>query len=226
MKKLTSILCAAALTAALIPTAFAAEPSNEVITDLHKFRIVADVNDIRPNDNVTRAEAVKMLCIAKGNDFWDGTETENSLFSDVPTTHWAAKYIEIGVNDEIINGYTDNTFKPENNVTNQELQKMIVCTLGYDIWCKAYGEYPKSYLYYSNLLQIPKGLTLNDEAYATRADAMQMIYNALDAPVLDTREYEYNEDRTTTTPIVKMCDGKDGNPLITYRKILSGEVEW
>jgi hypothetical protein len=165
-----------------------------------------------------------MLCIAEGNDLWDNTVMDNQVFDDVPVDYWAAKYIQIGVWDGIINGYEDNTFKPENNVTNQELQKMIVCTLGYDIWCKNYGTYPQAYLYYSKILGITKDLNLVNEDYAKRGDTMQMIYNALDAPILDVSVYLYDE-QGNKIPQVRLYDG--GNyPFVSYRMVLDGTVEW
>ncbi|MBO5179401.1 MAG: S-layer homology domain-containing protein [Clostridia bacterium] len=46
-------------------------------------------------------------------------------FSDT-TNHWAKEYIEWGSNEEIINGYYDNTFKPDENVKINEFLKMLV----------------------------------------------------------------------------------------------------
>ena len=46
-------------------------------------------------------------------------------FPDVPTTHWAYDYIEKLAKAEIIGGYADGTFGPEDNVTRQQAAKMI-----------------------------------------------------------------------------------------------------
>ncbi len=50
---------------------FASTLDDNVIEDLYNFKIIADKSDIRPNNNITRAEAVKMICIAEGNDVFD-----------------------------------------------------------------------------------------------------------------------------------------------------------
>ncbi len=54
--------------------------------------------------------------------------------SDVKLTdiegHWAKEYIEYGVEKGYINGYTDNTFKPNKTVTRAEFSKMINSALG------------------------------------------------------------------------------------------------
>ena len=54
-------------------------------------------------------------------------------------------------------------------------------------------------------------------------DAMQMIYNSLDAPIMEVRE-NVEIDGTVET-VVMIYDGKS-NPFISFRKILSGEVEY
>lgn len=230
MKKIllsiTSLILAIGLT---IPTVCAEDTSvytdwyNEMIDDLYNFKIIADKSDIRPNDNVTRAEAVKMICIAEGNDVYNENSTEMQVFTDVPTNHWAARYIEIAAMENMINGYDDNTFKPEQNVTYQELQKMIVSTLGYDLYAEEAGGYPDGYLTYSNALGICKDLEFDNTAFTSRIDTMQMIYNALDAPIMEVRKNV--ESNGEVKKEVLIYDGK-ANPLVSFRKILNGEVEY
>ena len=117
MMKKTFLIALSILTLTSSLNAFASTLDDNVIEDLYNFKIIADKSDIRPNNNITRAEAVKMICIAEGNDVFDNDTTDTQIFYDVPTSHWAAKYIEIAVDDSIISGYEDNTFKPEQYVT-------------------------------------------------------------------------------------------------------------
>ena len=46
-------------------------------------------------------------------------------FSDTQT-HWAKEYIEWGAYEEILNGYEDNTFRPDENVKVNEFLKIMV----------------------------------------------------------------------------------------------------
>ena len=62
-------------------------------------------------------------------------------------------------------------------------------------------------------------MSLDNSAFATRGDAMQMIYNSLDAPIMEVRE-NVEIDGTVET-VVMIYDGKS-NPFISFRKILSG----
>lgn len=47
-----------------------------------------------------------------------------SSFSDVPETNWAAPAITFMVDKQIVNGYSDGTFKPEKTVTKAEFVHM------------------------------------------------------------------------------------------------------
>ena len=56
--------------------------------------------------------------------------TYEQRFSDVPTTHWAFDYIGELVNDNVINGYPDGKFRPENNVSRAEFAKIMITAAG------------------------------------------------------------------------------------------------
>ena len=62
MKKLIALIMSFAMFTA--SAAFAAQPSDEVVNELVKYNIISDPSDLRPDDNITRAELVKILCEA------------------------------------------------------------------------------------------------------------------------------------------------------------------
>ncbi len=69
----------------------------------------------RPNDNITRAE-VAVVC----NNVYSLTSQDmTNPFKDT-NNHWGKKYITIAYKNGAINGYPDNTFKPDNNMTRAE----------------------------------------------------------------------------------------------------------
>ncbi|UOO37523.1 S-layer homology domain-containing protein [Oscillospiraceae bacterium CM] len=85
-----------------------------------------------PTNNVTRAEAAKMIVYAiLGPTVAASLSTSTSSFSDVAASHWASPYIEYCVDNGIINGRGDGTFDPTGNVTGFELAKMMLCADGY-----------------------------------------------------------------------------------------------
>lgn len=51
-------------------------------------------------------------------------------FSDVPNTHWAFDYIGEMAQRDVISGYPDGRFIPENQVTRAEFAKIMVCAAG------------------------------------------------------------------------------------------------
>lgn len=74
----------------------------------------------KPNRPVTRAEFSKMLNLALGTNL-----TENISLSDVKSKDWYYDEVRKAVAAGYITGYTDKTFKPNNEITRQEAANMI-----------------------------------------------------------------------------------------------------
>lgn len=75
-----------------------------------------------PNDNVTRAEFVKILALASGETI---APVSSTSFSDVPATAWYAPYVEWAYRKGIVTGNSDRNFKPQDNITRQDIAVMI-----------------------------------------------------------------------------------------------------
>lgn len=54
------------------------------------------------------------------------TNAEAAAFKDVNAAHWATSYVNNLIYNGVTNGYTDRTYKPNNNVTRAEWAKMLV----------------------------------------------------------------------------------------------------
>ena len=63
-------------------------------------------------------------------------------FSDVSSVYWAASEIEDLAGKDIIDGFPDGSFKPENNVTRAEFAKIIGLALGYPTETSAPQRFP------------------------------------------------------------------------------------
>jgi len=89
----------------------------------------------KPNRNISRAEFATML--VKGfNMCPDGHTT--SKFSDVSTNNWANPAIAKAVDEDLLRGYPNHTFKPHNPVTRVEALTSISKGMTCDIdACKA-----------------------------------------------------------------------------------------
>lgn len=96
----------------------------------------------RPYQKLTRAHAAKILAISlKLNIKEDATST----FIDA-REHWAAKYIAALQTDRknIIKGYPDGTFRPNEPITRAQLSKMVV--EAYDLQLN-----PNAYVYFKDM---------------------------------------------------------------------------
>ena len=91
---------------------------------MQQFGIITGYADgsFRPDASVTRAEFA-----AIASRFEKLTEG-NKSFSDVPSSHWAAKYINFAATRGWVNGYADGTFQPNNSITRAEVAA-VTCRL-------------------------------------------------------------------------------------------------
>lgn len=119
-----------------------------------------DQGNFNPNKTVTRAEMATIICNMLG-------ETENlttsEVFSDVPTTHWANKYVTRAKELGIISGYGDGRFGPNNPVTYEQVLTMLINAVHLENEAIEAGGYPDGYISvaedygYTKELSIPKG---------------------------------------------------------------------
>ncbi|CAM3319627.1 S-layer homology domain-containing protein [Paenibacillus taichungensis] len=79
------------------------------------------------------------------------TSFADSKFTDIPANYWAQDTISWGVERNIIQGYQDNTFKPDQNVTEAEFITMFINAFegvqesADTYWASGYYEYAKSH---------------------------------------------------------------------------------
>lgn len=105
------------------PTGFKDVPSSHwaysYVMSLAEKGIISGYDDdtFRPNNNVTRAEFVKMIVGATG--LYD-SEAECE-FTDVPADAWHYKYIASAFVNEIVNGVDEERFGVNENITRQDV---------------------------------------------------------------------------------------------------------
>jgi amidase len=81
----------------------------------------------KPNANVTRAQIAIMVQRA-----FNVQASETIItFTDVPEGYAPKKFIETLASQKIVNGYSDGTFKPLNNVTRAQFSTMIYNAIQY-----------------------------------------------------------------------------------------------
>lgn len=80
----------------------------------------------RPESTVNLAEALKMYFESLGNG--DYSKTKENLVKDTPEDSWFAKYTSFAISLGIINVYSDNTVKPDQEMTRGYLAEIIYRT--------------------------------------------------------------------------------------------------
>ncbi|MDF2813929.1 MAG: peptidase [Paenibacillus sp.] len=92
--------------------------AQQAMEELSSSQIVSGYGDytFRPERPVTRAEAVSMLVRAFGY-----TKHKTIVFVDLPNTFWAYDAISLGAQAGIIQGYPDNTVRPDQPLTRIEM---------------------------------------------------------------------------------------------------------
>ncbi|MBN3032715.1 MAG: S-layer homology domain-containing protein [Candidatus Saganbacteria bacterium] len=91
----------------------------------------------RPEGRINRAEMATMLIRTMAGGDERVAIRSDLIFSDVPLTHWALKYINVSYSEKIVLGYPDITFRPSNNISRAEGLSMITRFSG--VSQEAYG---------------------------------------------------------------------------------------
>lgn len=150
-------------------------------------------NRFDPSSLLTRAQFCKLAVTALG--FSDVSAYGSyTIFPDVKSTHWAAKYINAAVRhpdlqkQAIIRGYADGTFGPDKTVNLGEASTMLLRMLGYTetdvgpFW-------PADYIARARSVGITDGISISDpKAAVKRSDAAIMLMNTLGAPLKDNED--------------------------------------
>ncbi|GLI09873.1 hypothetical protein YDYSG_59060 [Paenibacillus tyrfis] len=81
----------------------------------------------QPDRNITRAEFAALVVRSLGLN----SVTANTYFTDINASAWYAGVVAAASKAGIINGYEDNTFRPDAQITREELAAMIIRSLSY-----------------------------------------------------------------------------------------------
>lgn len=97
--------------------------AKDVVEELVKKGIVSGSSDGRfyPDNNITRAEFSKMLAESIGVKQGQGQQQ----FSDVDTSSWYCGYVTALCEMGIISGFGDGLFRPDDNITRQDIAVMV-----------------------------------------------------------------------------------------------------
>jgi hypothetical protein len=107
-------------------------------------------------------------------------------FEDVPSTHWAAGYIDSLACDGIVSGYADGTFRPQNPTTRAQLTKMLALAEDWELASPAiatFSDVPPTHVFYKyvetavrkNVVSGSADGRFRPDAYVTRSQVGKML---------------------------------------------------
>lgn len=143
---------------------------------------------VRPESNITRAEVAtiffRMLKEDSRNYFWSTTNT----FSDVSANNWFNTAISTLQNADVLDGYSDGTFRPNAYITRAELVKIAMTFYGTPAGMQTHfsdtsAHWANDFIEAARELGIVDGYTdgtFRPDRYVTRAEAMKIINRTLD----------------------------------------------
>ena len=135
--------------------------------------------NFRLDDFVTRAEFTKLAVASSDYRNSVASNLAISPFYDVPYSNWSAPYVRVGVTNNLVSGYPDASFKPDDIVTFEEAVTIMLRVLGYSD--SDFGvAWPSGQIGMADSLDMTDNLTdISIGSSMTRKDVSTLVYNTL-----------------------------------------------
>lgn len=148
----------------------------ESITFLYQNDILDGYPDgtFKPDNTLNRAELLKIVILAKYLE--PTSDFSKKCFKDISSDSWYAPYVCFAKENNIIKGYSNGTFKPDQEISYSEALKITLETMGYspsettDPWYKTYLD---------EAATMGVGLDLDFFHKITRGEMAQLIVNIM-----------------------------------------------
>ncbi|GIW22043.1 MAG: hypothetical protein KatS3mg068_1050 [Candidatus Sericytochromatia bacterium] len=127
-------------------------------------------------------------------------------FIDVKENHWANPFIKVAVDENLVSGYRDKTFKPDNFIPRYELATIVSKALGSNTRSinNIFSDFDKIpdwakphvlNAYSNNLLVAFEDNTFRPNKLTTRAEVAQFIANLINAQTLKGKLKGYSNSQ-------------------------------
>lgn len=148
-------------------------------------------NQFQPNLTLTRAQFCTMAVNFMGLADQVPLHATRTIFSDVPSSHWARGYINLAASTNLggsgeegaaasplISGVGDGRFLPDQEITFAQAVTILIRVLSYS--SEQIGAlWPDSYMNIAASIGLTDGLSLSPNDVLNRAQAAQLLVNAL-----------------------------------------------
>ena len=202
LKKALSLVLVLAMVFALAVPGFAADTTKKAsdfkdyskVTNKEAVDVMTAIGVINgnadgtfaPEGNFTRAEAATMITyLTLGKTVADALPTGATQFTDVPATHWAAKYVQYCAQEGIVAGVGNGKFDPDAKLTATQWALMLLGALGYN--AKNEGIGGEGWELATTRLAMKAGVATAEELTATfnRDMAAKFALNTLTATMVE-----------------------------------------
>ena len=226
MKKLLALVLALVMSMSLVTISNAAFSDADKIDHKEAVEVMSALGVINgmpdgsfaPAGNVTRAEMAKMITIIMLGDIdaaaFKGTTTD---LTDI-NGHWAEGFIKYCYSQGVIAGKGNGLFDPNANVTAVEAAKMLLVAIGYNADVQGYvgSQWSINIIRDAQLSKFFDKLSVTSNKVLTRDEAAQMIWNAVQATMIEKTSSVGRNDgsiRDSYAPYGKRADGSTVNLL-------------
>lgn len=215
----TSILIPGIIFTSIVPAAFAS--FDDVATSHANFDAVAYVQEngivegypdgtYKPDQSINRAEFTKIIVGAALNynanqdpSGYDIYAPVGLSFSDIEDGAWYIPYLRKAVENNIIAGYPDGTFKPAADINFVEAAKILVEGFGLEV----YSDEEIWYRPYVKIMEGQKAIPTSIKSFehkVTRGEMAEMIYrlkeNIMDKASLTYQDLDATCEETCAAP--------------------------
>ena len=201
-KKLTAGILAGVMSLGMAVSGFAALPSDakdspyeESIETLGALEIMIGDDDglFRPNDTIKRSEFAKVAVEAMGMGNIAKSSNYQTKFPDVVANHWANGYINVAVEQGIIEGDDQGNFRPDDAISYAEAMAILVRSVGHEPAALAKGGFPGGYISVGSQVGISKNASTGHNNPVIRGMVAQMTFNALTVKMMEQVGFGSNE---------------------------------
>lgn len=165
----------------------------------------------RPDETITRAEAATLLKKLELPEVNQKAVT----FSDVHSTDWYYDAVHLAVKSNMVSGYEDNTFRPQNNITRFEainILSKLVRSENYNDVQLPYGDKESipswvntsvRNLYAAGIIAEYDGNQIAGNTPVTRGEIVRMLDKIMVRYGFDNSKVTQNASKSYTEPIAK-----------------------
>lgn len=236
LKRIISIVCAVSVISSVLTVSASTSFYSDLNTDYECYQSVMKLSELgvingyedntfKPWNNVTRAEFCKIVVSMMDKTTEAKSISASSAFDDVNKVKWCIPYVNYLTSNNIIKGYADATFKPNNIITYAEAVTILCRILGYNEDSVGYS-WPTNYINQADALKIAGNMKFSANDSITRAAMAIMADNTLFTYVNGTSKTTFlesigfgisedvsviatkNEDSSLKSDEIRLTDGK------------------